>query len=185
MRRVVLEHHVSQWKVSCFAADRGLVFYDKIAETESNPEEVIWINRDATMRLHRLEDRFAGIAYVVLDGADEDDLEAEVIESLDGLALATLLDAIAADRGAAVHPPVIAALGVLAPSTFEQRVFDEFMLLLADPDPAVRGAAASAAAHPAWIELTPVLQRIADEDVDAEVRARAGVALTAFSRRLV
>jgi hypothetical protein len=33
MRRLVIEQNKTSWKVSCFAANPGLIFYDKIVPT--------------------------------------------------------------------------------------------------------------------------------------------------------
>lgn len=184
MHRIVIEDRVTRWKVSCFAVDRGLVFYDKVPESDANPEEIIWISRDGATRLHRLDDRFAGVAYLVVDGADEASLAADAIDELDGLSLATLLAALAVDADAARSFPVIASLGVLAPPSFDPRVFDHFSRLLADEDPALRSKALTAAAYPTWPEFLPLLEAMASEDPDPEVRERAAVALAAFRRHL-
>ncbi|MDC0668395.1 HEAT repeat domain-containing protein [Nannocystis radixulma] len=164
--------------------DHGLIFYDKIPEGDANPEEVIWASRDAATRLHRLVDRFAGITYLVVDDADEASLAVGAIEELDGLSLATLLDAVAVDPKAARDLTVIAALGVLAPPSFEPRVFDEFSRLLADEEPAIRARTISAIACPSWPEFVPLLEAMASDDPHDEVRSRASVALAAFLQHL-
>ncbi|MDC0715394.1 HEAT repeat domain-containing protein [Nannocystis bainbridge] len=184
MPRIVIEDRVTRWKVSCFAADHGLVFYDKVPESDANPEEVIWASRDGATRLHRLEDRFAGLAYLILDGEEEASLTTRAIDELDGLSLATLLIALAADPDAARAFPVIAALGVLAPPAFEPHVFAVFSRLLADADPSLRGKALAAAAYPAWPEFVPLMTAMASDDPDPDVRERAAVAVAAFRRHL-
>ncbi|WAS97618.1 HEAT repeat domain-containing protein [Nannocystis punicea] len=184
MQRIVIEDRFTQWKVACFAADRGLVFYDKIPESDANPEEVIWASRDGATRLHRLDDRFLSIAYLVVDGAEEASLAAGAIDELDGLSLATLLAALAVDPRAARAFPVIASLGVLAPPSFEPRVFDHLSRLLADEEPSLRSKALNAAAYPTWPEFLPLLEAMANDDPDLAVRERAAVALAAFRRHL-
>ncbi|MCY1060601.1 HEAT repeat domain-containing protein [Nannocystis sp. SCPEA4] len=129
-------------------------------------------------------DRFAGITYLVVDGADEASLTVEAIEELDGLSLATLLDVVAVDPTAARALPVIAALGVLAPPSLDLRVFDEFSRLLADEEPAIRARTISAIAYPSWPEFLPLLEAMASDDPHAEVRSRASVALAAFRQHL-
>ena len=68
MLKLGLDAAATQWRVSCVAADLGLVFYDKVIPSETNPAEVIWTSRDAETRLHRIEDPFIDQIYLAIVG---------------------------------------------------------------------------------------------------------------------
>lgn len=172
--RLVIESSYSIWEVSCFAADHSLIFHTYVPVSDNSPEEVIWSTRDGQTRLHRLEDQFAGIVYLLLDGAGAKALAASAVEKLDGLDTQTLAHAMSSHDSAALSAPAIAALGVLAPRTFDLVFFDLFRWVLHHPDEEIRRAAIKATAYAPWPELATELQRLASEDEVDDIRTLAG-----------
>ena len=184
MLKLGLDEVASQWRVSCVAADLGLVFYDKIAPSPSNPTEVIWTSPDGETRLYRIEDQFIGQTFIAIDGPDAARVEAGVRDGLPVRDLAEALARIGTEETDETRLETAALLGWLAPPQFDAEVFAAFETLLESPSPAVRAKAVSAMAYPVWPEFRPLLRRLAAEDEDPDVRARAEVALQAFERTL-
>jgi len=184
MVRVVLEHDQTIWKVSCFAADRGLVFYDKIAPGEGRPEEVIWASRDAATRLHRIDDPYSGLVYLQIEGDGAAGLAADAEEALNGLTAALLIAAMKGRSDEAISPPAVAALGVLAPAQADEDFLASFRWLLGHADPGVRMAAIAATAYAVWPELAEDVAALAASDPDEAVRAYAANAAAVLRERL-
>jgi hypothetical protein len=181
MTRIVLDEHTSAQDVANFAQRHGLAFYDKLEPNDDRPGETIWISQGARDRLHRLDDQFCGLVYLIIKGDREDELRAAAAEELNGLTTETLAVAMHSRNDAALSRSSIAALGVLAPPVCQDDYLGIFRWLLHHKDAAVRDAAVSATGYAGWPQLIPELQKVASDDPKPELRHLAKIAVDAIA----
>lgn len=177
--RIVVESSRSVWHVSCFAFDLGLIFYSSVEPTDDVPGEVIWVTRDAATMLHRIDDQFAEMTYLLCRGEDAEAVAESAVAELDGLNAETLMLAMRSRDDASLSEPSITALGILAPLTFDPAFFATFQWILDHPSDQVRHAGIRATAYPAWPEFVAELDRLANSDINESNRtaAKRGAAL--------
>lgn len=182
MLKLGLDPSTTQWRVACFAADRGLVFYDKVAPSESNPTELIWASRDGENRLHFVDDPVIVLKYLAFVGPDAPGLYEQAGAELPVFTMRDALARLASDESEEERLQTASLLGLLAPAEFDPEAFEALRVLLTAPSPAVRCRAIMAAAYPAWPQFRPLLESLREGDPEPEVRARADAALEAYDK---
>ena len=181
MKRVVLEKQTSAQDVASFARRHGLELYDEIEANEDRPGETIWTSEGARDRLHRLDDQFSGLVYLIIKGDREEALRDAAEEELDGLTTEILAVAMQGRDDAALSRSAIAALGVLAPPACSEEYLGIFRWVLRHDNPAVRDAAISATGYARWPELIAELEHVATNDPDPALRDYAKIAIDAIA----
>jgi hypothetical protein len=185
MRRVVLSPGVSRDAFHDAALAREWRLARVIDPPDrSHPYEEIWLSPDERTAIHLMEDDMVGVTYALLDGERPEDHSAQIEEDLETIGASRATDwlngAAASERVAAVSHLAVAA----DPHGADPDALAAYSAALADPDPAVRAAAAIGAAYLVWPELREPLQALAENDPDAEVRRWAGHGGTALERNL-
>ena len=177
--RITLTPSVSRGTFEHLAHLSGWMLYSVIEQSVEHPYEQIWTVGGGTSAVHYIEDTRLVVAYVLTMGEQEARIADEVVA-----ALPTVGTRDAADwaRGAADDDSKARAAGYLAttaPAAADAGSLAAFAHLLADPAPAVRRAAAFAASFPSWPELLDLIEPLAAQDPDGDVRATAAAILRA------
>ncbi len=154
-------------------------------ELEEAPEEGLlqsWKVGDA--RVHLFEDPGLLVEHLVVEGGDRDRTAEELRQRIPTYAPADM-PGLFAETGTDDEDELAQKLGILgavAPPTADPRLLELFRQGFDHEDPIVRGRAALAATVPAWPELRPAIERLAEEDDDPLVREVASLALENYGK---
>lgn len=184
--RYVLRDLLSREAVERYAEDRG---WDLVAGQDADPEsgteyERVWLT-DTTLTLHYVEDRIARYSYVFLAGDDREAVERivpDLMRVLEPWTPAELLDGVREAKPGPDRGRAVLRAGIGAPLDFDQEFFDCVRSALAHPEPPMREIGILAGSYAAWPQYRPLLEAIARDDPDAEVREMAQATLRAFDR---
>lgn len=161
------------------AAELGLVRQNTWeAEGEGGSYEQVWATPDKKRAVNYVEDPLSGMSYVHLRGADLEGLMEQFDEKLATFWPDELLDLFYQMTG---HDDIVANIYRLAIAfpEFDPEVFTVFEGAATDPpDPKLRLAGLDALAYRTWPESRAVVERVARDDADEEVRAAARRLLT-------
>lgn len=182
MLKLGLDPSLTQWRVACFAADRDLVFYDKVAPSESNPTELIWASRNGESHLHYVDDPVIVLKYLAFAGPDAPELYERAGAELAVFTMRDALARLSSDESEEDRLQTASLLGLLAPADFDPECFEAIEALLTAPSRAVRCRAIMAVAYPAWPQFRLLLESLREGDPEPEVRARADAALEAYDK---
>lgn len=182
MLKLGLDPSITQWRIACFAADCGLIFYDKVAVSESNPAELIWSSRDGMSHFHYVDDPIISLKYLAFAGPGAPELYDRAGAELPVLTLRDALARLSDDESEEDRVTTASLLGLLAPAGFDPECFEAMKSLLFAPSRSVRRRAIMAAAYPAWPQFRPLLESLRDGDSEPDVRGRAEAALEAYDR---
>ncbi len=144
--------------------------------------EMHWQPGPDGTEVRHVVDPIVRFAYIVIDGPGESALRDEVTTRIPCYAPVELLDRLAAAPDAA-RARCALELGVGAPSSFDQAVFEAITATMGDPDPGVRRAALWAAAYAPWAAYRPVAQALAATDPSEVVRSTAEMLRDALDMR--
>jgi HEAT repeat protein len=154
---------------------------EQLGATEHDPPQVgylmEWSLGDTRVRL--FEDAALHVEHLVVDGEGRDDVVARLRERLPTYApedMPALFDEIE-DDDPDEFDQKLAILAAVAPKSADPALVALFHRGFEHEDPFVREQAAIVATVPAWPELRPYVERLANEDEDDRVRDTAATAL--------
>jgi hypothetical protein len=140
--------------------------------------EEVWANEARTGALNYIEDPVTGEKYIAASGSDADDLIAGLTRKIHLYSPDELVEeAYSSEAG---HNDRVANLFRLA-LTFPEHDKDVYAIfenyVTKAPHPKLRTAALDAIGLHAWTELRPIVEKVAREDQDPEVREYATAVL--------
>jgi hypothetical protein len=142
-------------------------------EGKGDSYEEAWANSDQTQALSYVEDGISDQSYVTVRGRDIDDLALEVTRKIPTYYDSELVDRAyhEADHDAQVTNLYRLAIAFPDHDPEVAHIFETYAT--EPPNPLLRRAALEAMVYRAWPENRSVLERVAKDDADAAVRARA------------
>lgn len=172
-------------EVDNFATGLG---WELVTEIERDREggvdgQLIWQGQ-LDVALHFIVDATSGVPYVVLTGAEEEEVrpvEERFIAHLRPLTLDAVIrdfDAADDDRDRARG---VVRMGLAAPEEFHAGAFLRICETYSETDPRVRYAGLWAATYTGYQQFVDVLREIAQNDPEEYVRSRAATIVTAFT----
>jgi HEAT repeat protein len=175
-----------------FLIPKTTVTWDEMEEamqaldaTEEEPEEGFlfsWRVGDTLVRL--FEDAVLHVQHFRLDGGDREAVAErlkKVIPTVTPKDMPALFDEIEGDESGEFEEK-LGLLAAVAPKTADPPLVELFERGYNHPDPLVREHAALVSAVPRWPRLRASLERLANDDEDADVRESAATALSDFDK---
>lgn len=160
----VFDHHArARWR-----------FEERIAPdpARSIPLELVFRTADGKVTLHFVDDHLVKFPYLVVKG-EAADVEREVAAARQALKFHSedeVLDYARRADTRAQKMESLAFVGVTAPQTHDTRYLEALKRGMEDADASVRKSAVWMSGYPAWPELRPLLEKVAEEDPDESVR---------------
>lgn len=166
--------------VEDFASELGA---RKLSETTHTPEEsnqgivreLAW-ELSTGLQLHYLEDFRSSCSFIVIAGVDDEktaEISALISSYLDTWSEDDILLAVEDSVGPEDRARAILRAGVGAPERFDESFWYCIGRAMSDPDSLVRSAAVWATSYPFWRQFIPLLEKVATEDSDPDLRAEA------------
>ncbi|MGZ8284042.1 MAG: hypothetical protein ACXW27_00345 [Allosphingosinicella sp.] len=167
----VLDEAVTREDFAEAAAALGLAMTKVFEPDDDHGYEEIWANSAGTGSFNYSEDPFVGLNYVAATGGKADELLAGLSRKLNFYSPDELIEE--AHSGDVAHNDRVAnlyQLGVTFPEHDQDvhDIFENYATLA--PHPKLRTAALDAIGLRSWKELRPVVEKVAREDSDPEVR---------------
>ncbi|HVF42542.1 MAG TPA: hypothetical protein VM936_06010 [Pyrinomonadaceae bacterium] len=161
------------------AAELGFVKHDTWeAQGEGQSYEQVWTTPDKARAVNYVEDPLSRMSYIHLRGADLDELREEFDEKLATFWPDEIIGIFYEMRGHSDIVDNIYRLAILFPE-YDPQVFHIFEGAATDPpDPKLRLAGLDALAYRTWPQSRAVVERVARDDKDEEVREQAAKILT-------
>ena len=184
--RYILRDHPARALVEEYARERG---WPLVSEAPGDPDRVIgshviWLT-PTTITLDYEEDYVARLSYVYFRGDDFTSLPGMVADLKNALRpweRDEFLQAVSAARTGQERALAVLHAGFGAPLEFDQEFFDAISSCMAADETPLRDAAVLAAGAAAWPQFRPVLEQVAANDPEAEVREMAKAALRAYDK---
>lgn len=149
---------------------------------EGAPRELRWLVTDQ-LAVHCINDPVTADWYLVVTGRDPQaiqSLAAQLEKEMD----IWQIEHLTADSNTKRDPHELALatlrLGLAAPHSFEEPIFDCIKRATRHPEQGVRHAALLAASHTAWPEFLPLLAAFIDREEDFELAEAAQAVVDAF-----
>ncbi len=156
------------------ASELGLVRdHVRSGDGQKEPYEQVWANEEQSTAVHYVEDPISGTHYLWVRGEDTPELIVDLRNRLLSFDPEELIELA---HEAKTHDDRVKAVFRLAVTfpRFEPDVFDVFEAYVTHkPDPLLRRATLNAIAYCGWPESIPLLERVAKEDEDEQVRQTA------------
>ena len=142
-------------------------------ERKGDSYEEAWANSDQTQALSYVEDGISDQSFVTVRGRDRDELALEVTRKIPTYYDSELVDRAyhEADHDAQVTNLYRLAIAFPDYDPEVAHIFERFAT--EPPNPLLRRAALEAMVYRAWPENRSILERVAKDDADTEVRERA------------
>lgn len=181
--RLVLKDEAPRGKVTDFVWKMGWTLHDFNPGSEQEPYEYIWYPRGQKTFIHYIEDPRVGARYVGLVGENREQVLQQIRAALPTYTREELLQVLGEEKSPEKLARWVGLAGVTAiPDTFDPELFALFQAAAHHADPTVRAEVTRAAVFAAWREFKGLLEELRTQDLDAEVRRRADIALQALMR---
>lgn len=169
-------------ELSGLARDAGWEIHSISEETETKPYQIIWVTGDGKSIVRFINDFMIEVPYAYIESEDAALIVRNINQFVDVYSNDDIRRMADSATTAEEHHLAVRLMALIAPPAFDQAFFDFFRKSLTFPEPSVRHKAILAIGYVGWKELFPVLEQLAKEDKDAEVRERARVALEGFAK---
>jgi roadblock/LC7 domain-containing protein len=175
--RITLAPSVSRGTFEHLAHLSGWMLYSVIEQSAEHPYEQIWTTGGGSSAIHYIEDTRLVVAYLLTMGEQEAGIADDVVAALPTIGTQDAAGWAMAAAGDDDKARAAGYLATTAPAAADDASLAAFTRLLADPAPGVRRAAAFAASFPPWPELLDLIEPLAAQDPDRDVRATAAAIL--------
>jgi hypothetical protein len=171
--RLAFYRLMSRTSFERMAIAEGWALQTMVDPGADRPYEQIWWA--VPCAVHYIEDQFLGQAYVIIDGATEQDVRRKIENELPTL---DLTRAVREYRAASTPEGRVSALGLLAATApgASRGVIDVVHCLeaaLRDPDSRVRHGGLLACAYASWPALQPAVAEFVSAETDPQLTAVA------------
>lgn len=155
----------------------------KLSEMTNTPEEshqgimreLVW-ELSTGIQMHYLEDFRSSCSFIVIAGVDDKktaEISALISSYMDTWSEDGILLAVEDSVGSEEQAQAILRAGVGAPEQFDESFWYCIGRAMSDPGLLVRSAAVWATSYPFWRQFIPLLEKVATEDSDPNLRAEA------------
>jgi hypothetical protein len=183
-QRLILKDPTSKSAVHDLAVDEHWRFTRRIL---ANPDEAIsyelvWLTSDGVTTVHYVEDDLVKFPYLVVKGEGDNlsQIADTIHRKLEVYSREEISDLVQQARTRGQKMEAIAFLGVSAPTSFDQSIFEGLVGAMSDRDPEVRRTAVWMTGYSAWPQYRELLTRLMESDTDESVRTDAGFVLAGF-----